>query len=348
MKKIPAILCDIDGLLLRGRYPLPKVIKTLHFLRSPLNILYKNPSFSSHSQQLPVILLTNGGSELPQMKLEKYNEYFDLKKDSIKLKTENVILNYSPLAEDLEHLKEKLWVISGMGAIEDIAQFCGFTNAITLNDLADLREIYKENDKENLKKKIFSKKKSEILKKYKNFDELMRQISGYMILDDIYEWDLNLNIILQLLSINSPEFPIVLVHDDKLYPDQFPLPRMALGMFNKILQGFSKKLLKKAPNFLFYGKPTLKTFEFVKKFVRKNWSEFEISNFYMLGDNPETDILGGNRSEMQTILVKTGVYSDTNKEKFEHKDMKAKFIVEDFYEAIKLIGEKEGFEFSFF
>ena len=342
-KKIPAILCDIDGLLLRGCYPLPNVIKTLHFLRSPLNTLYKNSSYSS--QQLPVILLTNGGSELPHMKLAKYNDYFQLKKDHIKLKTENVILNYSPLAGDLEHLKEKLWVISGMGAIDDIAQFCGFKNTITLSDLADIREIYKENKKETYKN--FSKKKGEILEKYKNFDELMREISGYMILDDIYDWDLNLNIILQLLSINSADFPIVLVHDDKLYPDQFPLPRMALGMFNKILQNFSRKLLKKAPNFLFYGKPTLKTFEYVKKFVGKNWSEFEISDFYMLGDNPETDILGGNRSEMQTILVKTGVYNDLNKEKFEHKDMKAKYIVEDFYEAIKLIGEKEGFELSF-
>lgn len=34
----------------------------------------------------------------------------------------------------------------------------------------------------------------------------------------------------------------------------------------------------------------------------------KISNFYMIGDNPQTDIKGGNDKNWTTILVKTGVF----------------------------------------
>ena len=342
-KKVPAILCDIDGLLLRGITPLPKVIETLRYLRSPLNILYKSPEFSKYTtQQIPIILLTNGGAALPLAKTERYNKYFGFDNDLLRLKPENVILNYSPLIDDLHEMKNKLLIISGLGNIEEIAEYCGFKNVITLNDFLEVREILKgiKKNEEEYPKKLIN-----FAKKYENFDILLKEISGYLVLDDLVDWDLNLNIILKLLSINSEKFPIVLVHDDKLYPDSFPLPRMALGIFNQILIKFSQKILNKAPNFIFYGKPTLKTFEYTKKFVIENWSEFEISKFYMLGDNPETDILGGNMSYMETILVKTGVYTDENKEKFNIEKLKPKYIVEDFYEAIKVISLKEGFCF---
>lgn len=320
--KIPAILCDIDGLLLRGVKPLPRVLATLKALRLPITSLYKNPDLPS--KQLPLVLLTNGGAALPANKIIKYNQYFELNDDFSKFQTKNVVLNYSPLTEALPEMKEKLWVISGMGCIEEIASFCGFHNTITLSNFINLREQSKRDN-------------------YNKFGKLYENIAGFMILDDIYDWDLNLNVILDLIARKQKDFPIVFVHNDTSYPDEFPLDRMCLGTFRVILSELSKKIINADPNLIFYGKPTEKTFNYTKSFIKKNWPEFEISNFYMLGDNPNTDILGGNRSQMETILVRTGVYSENNKNKYVDESMKPKHLVEDFFEAINLISKKEGF-----
>ena len=321
--RFPAIICDIDGLLFRGIHLIPRVLETFQALRQkPLNLLYKSNVFPLN-KQLPLVLLTNGGVTLPEKKLFKYNQTFSLERDFHKLKSENLVLNYSPLTEDLQEKKRDLWLITGMGEISEIARYCGFSHTITLDSLMKKRQnsINQES--------------------YRSF---LKEITGVLVLDDLVSWDHNLVIILDLLSIHSIEkFPIVLVHNDKFYPDEFPLPRMCLGVFNRVLANFALKIYGKKPNLIFYGKPTLRTFEYTKQFVRKNWQDYEISRFYMLGDNPDTDILGGNKGGMETVLVKTGVYNDSNKEQFGGEDSKAKFIVEDFKEAIDLIAEKEGF-----
>lgn len=38
-----------------------------------------------------------------------------------------------------------------------------------------------------------------------------------------------------------------------------------------------------------------------------------ISNFYMIGDNPESDIAGGNAAGWTTILVRSGVFKADDK-----------------------------------
>jgi len=45
-----------------------------------------------------------------------------------------------------------------------------------------------------------------------------------------------------------------------------------------------------------YGKPTKKTFDFAKGRLEEQAKRqgFEISNFYMIGDNPLSDVKGGN------------------------------------------------------
>lgn len=308
MPKFPAFFLDIDGLLLRGSTPIPRVLETLHYLRNPISFLYNNSSFPSIS--LPLVLLTNGGAALPPYKINRYNKIFGLEKEK-KLEDRNIILNYSPLKEEFGVNKKGLWLITGMGLIKDIAKYCGFYHTITVKEY----------------------------EKYPNKSE----IQGVLILDDVIDWEQNLKVLLELLKNKGNDLDIVSVHADRFYPDEFPLPRMCLGVFLMVLEKFAQKILGKQPNVLLFGKPSLRTFEFAKVFAQKQWPEIEISQFYMLGDNPETDILGGNRSKMQTVLVKTGVYNDGNKEILQDYERKPTYIVQDFFEAIHLIAEKEGF-----
>ena len=59
----------------------------------------------------------------------------------------------------------------------------------------------------------------------------------------------------------------------------------------------------------------------------------------MIGDNPRSDIAGGNAAGMTTILVRTGVFDSTDDNDAENP---ATYVVEDFESAIDLIYKKEG------
>lgn len=70
----------------------------------------------------------------------------------------------------------------------------------------------------------------------------------------------------------------------------------------------------------------------------------KISNIYMIGDNPESDIAGGNGVGWITILVRSGVFKPTNQTSFDGNDKKnpATHVVENFKEAIDLIFKIEN------
>lgn len=59
-----------------------------------------------------------------------------------------------------------------------------------------------------------------------------------------------------------------------------------------------------------YGKPELPTYEYAEEYLkeRANKQGVEISRFYMIGDNPESDIEGARRKGWESILVKTGIF----------------------------------------
>jgi HAD superfamily hydrolase (TIGR01450 family) len=61
--KVPALLCDIDGVLTRGRLCLPRSADAVRLLKRPLSEL--NPAkFSGIDSVVPFILVTNGGGNL--------------------------------------------------------------------------------------------------------------------------------------------------------------------------------------------------------------------------------------------------------------------------------------------
>ncbi|OBZ66089.1 putative CDP-alcohol phosphatidyltransferase class-I family protein C22A12.08c [Grifola frondosa] len=65
-----------------------------------------------------------------------------------------------------------------------------------------------------------------------------------------------------------------------------------------------------------FGKPTRATYEFAEAALKRRLAELQSSsaaqpsdpNIYMVGDNPESDIVGANAAGWTSILVHTGVY----------------------------------------
>lgn len=64
----------------------------------------------------------------------------------------------------------------------------------------------------------------------------------------------------------------------------------------------------------------------------------------MIGDNPESDIAGGNKKGWTTILVKTGCFDGT-KNKNDKKNP-ANYVVKDFKAALELIYKLEKLPFE--
>lgn len=62
----------------------------------------------------------------------------------------------------------------------------------------------------------------------------------------------------------------------------------------------------------------------------------------MIGDNPHSDIKGANEIGWISILVRTGVFSGLHNDTVDP----AKYVVNDFHDAIKLIFQLENIQTS--
>jgi ribonucleotide monophosphatase NagD (HAD superfamily) len=67
--------------------------------------------------------------------------------------------------------------------------------------------------------------------------------------------------------------------------------------------------------------------------ILKDNSDVVISNFFMIGDNPNVDIKGANESGFVSVLVKTGVFEGEENDQLNP----AKYVVKDVGEAVDLI-----------
>jgi ribonucleotide monophosphatase NagD (HAD superfamily) len=81
---MPAIVSDIDGVLLRGKNIIPG---SDNLLKRVLN-----ETFTEHKLRMPFVLLTNGGGMLESDKAKQMNEIL-----GVDLSSDHIILNFTPL-----------------------------------------------------------------------------------------------------------------------------------------------------------------------------------------------------------------------------------------------------------
>ena len=95
---------------------------------------------------------------------------------------------------------------------------------------------------------------------------------------------------------------------------------MSQGTFRVALEAMYKSLTGVELERTTYGKPEIATYTYADE-VLTEWME-EIhsepvlpENVYMIGDNPQSDIIGGNMYGWNTCLVKTGVHVGNKNDK---------------------------------
>ena len=175
---------------------------------------------------------------------------------------------------------------------------------------------------------------------FKSLQEMKQNLSfkAFFLCSDAVQLELNVQIISDLVasrdgrlnggnysddylrrSIDDPQHvDIYFSNPDLIYADKFEWPRHGQGIIlSTLFSIFSRNHPNLYPfKFTQYGKPEALTFDFAKDRLRKKAEKqgVEISNFYMIGDNPAADIRGGNRNGCQSILVKTGVWNPIDEE----------------------------------
>ena len=237
-------------------------------------------------------------------------------------------------------------LIIGLGKIKELMKAYKVEKYITsdeysiiYNNLID-KDYLKNLDKE--KEKV--KKKVEERLKYNLNDYI--PINSIFQVGDLDNWEVNFEICsLILLSKNGIPYNNINLNKDKIkinyhianpdeeFMDNFPIPRFCGGSFLELLSLYFEKKYKKKFNIIKYGKPSHRIFNFAKKKCIENNKDKYISKFYMIGDNPLSDIQGAISAKINSILVRTGIFNKKNND----DRFPANLVLNDVYDCIEYI-----------
>lgn len=140
---------------------------------------------------------------------------------------------------------------------------------------------------------------------------------------------------------------------DLLWASAYPLSRLGQGGFREALSGVWKAVTKSASGeeiplkYKILGKPHQMTYEYAEKqlirfregnFGKDVGEQVPLQKVYMIGDNPESDIMGANNykslvgAQWLSLLTKTGVFRARDGEK---PSIEPKMIVDDVRKGVK-------------
>ncbi|KAK9313244.1 HAD-like domain-containing protein [Lipomyces starkeyi] len=296
-----AFAFDIDGVLAHGNHLIPEAREALKMLNGDNELGIK----------IPYILLTNGGGKTEESRCDQLSEIM-----GVPISTGQFIQSHTPMSA-LSEYHETVLVVGGEGfKSRDAAEAYGFKHVYTPKDILAWDPTispwrhFSEEDCVGARPTDFSKVK---------FDAIL-------VFADSRDYATDMQIIMDLLLAEdgqlltrakdpiSSRIPIYFSHGDMVMPtDHKGPPRMTQGAFRIGVEAMYKGLTGVDLERVIYGKPELATYKYADE-VLMAWME-EIhnetripENIYMIGDNPASDIIGGNMYNWNTCLVRTGVF----------------------------------------
>lgn len=352
---------DIDGVLVRGRNPIPGAAEAFRKLLD-----------RSGKLAVPVVFVTNAGNCLRQERATELSRVL-----GIEVSANQVILSHSPLRM-FHQFQDKCVLVSGQGPVEDIASDLGFRNAVTIEAV---RRAYPLLDMVDQSRRP----RSPVAVNVK-----LPAIEAVLLLGEPVRWETSLQLILDILlsagrpaewrtRAPDPHIPILACNMDLLWMAEAKMPRFGHGTFLLCLETLYHKITGRELRYeALIGKPSPVTYSFAEHLIlsqaRENGWSNPVRTLYAIGDNPMADIYGANLynrclqrrrdarpHSCQSILVCTGVYSNQGEVPSDpresvtqtvfhgHRDFKfdpslveASHVVQDVGEALELILKKEG------
>ncbi|KAI4905642.1 hypothetical protein NFI96_011329 [Prochilodus magdalenae] len=275
------LLFDIDGVLVRGRTPIPAAKQCFRKLVDG-NGKYK----------VPVVFVTNAGNSLRQTKAEQLSHLLE-----VEVSPDQVMLSHSPLRV-FDQFHKMCVLVSGQGPVLEVAHNLGFQNVITIDMLREAYPLLDVVDHNRRPKDVVPPTK-----------ELPR-IEAVVLFGEPIRWETNLQLIVDVLltngrpgnamtSIKYPHIPVLACNMDLLWMAEAKNPRFGHGMFLVCLESLYKKITGYDLQYeALIGKPSVVTYNYAELLIREQaeslgWTE-PVKRLYAIGDNPMADIYGAN------------------------------------------------------
>ncbi|KFO85695.1 Cat eye syndrome critical region protein 5, partial [Buceros rhinoceros silvestris] len=310
-------LFDIDGVLVRGKTPIPAAKTAFQKL------------VNSQGQFLvPVVFVTNAGDCLRQKKADQLSHLL-----GVPISQDQVMMSHSPLRM-FKRYHEKCVLVSGQGPLLDIAQDLGFCQAITIETLREKHPLLDVVDHD---------RRPDVL----HFQEQLYRlfsVSAVVLFGEPVRWETNLQLIIDVLLTsgypgkpysqeNYPHIPVLACNMDLMWVAEAQSPRFGHGTFMVCLENIYKKITGKDLKYeALMGKPSQLTYQYAEYLIRaqaalRQWQQ-PIETLYAVGDNLMTDVYGANlynryleedswenelasaaAARCRSVLVCTGVYN---------------------------------------
>ncbi|NXP51119.1 HDHD5 hydrolase, partial [Heliornis fulica] len=304
-------LFDIDGVLVRGKTPIPAAKTAFQKLVN-----------SQGQFVVPVVFVTNAGNCLRQKKADQLSHLL-----GVPVSQDQVMMSHSPLRM-FKRYHEKCVLVSGQGPLLDIAQDLGFCQPITIETLREKHPLLDAVDHE---------RRPNILCLLSN-SCIILVLVAVVLFGEPVRWETNLQLIIDVLLTSGypgnpyqhesyPHIPVLACNMDLMWVAEAQSPRFGHGTFMVCLENIYKKITGKDLKYeALMGKPSKVTYQYAEYLIRAQAAERQwkqpIQTLYAVGDNLMTDIYGANlynryleensrkaAAHCRSVLVCTGVYS---------------------------------------
>lgn len=322
---------DIDGVLMRGSTPIPEAPQALKLL---------------NEAKIPFILMTNGGGTL-----EKARTEFLSSKLGVDLHPDQIVQSHTPMKVWAKSGElDRVLIVGGKEDLPRyVAQEYGFKDVVLPLDI--VRQIpsiapYHRNSKEQLDK--WSRPDVDLSKKF----------DAILVFNDSRDMAADLQIVADLLNSENgvigtrrpieqwgekPSVPIVFSNNDFEWANDYPLPRFGQGAFRMTVERVYNEMnrLSGTQNLqrTILGKPFKVQHDFAHFVLIDQYNKIHgagssesklpklheapatlpFKSIYMVGDNPLSDIAGANACGWESVLLRTGVYKDSQWPVTEHR-----------------------------
>jgi len=295
---------DIDGVLLHGTSVLPEAKRALSVLEGD------NPL----RRKIPYILMTNGGGASEEDRSRHLTE-----KLGFEITTSNFMQSHTIIKSSAyKYANKPVLVLGGKpGVLRRVAESYGLQEVYTTLDVKAWNpHVWPLHD-------LTPEERAST----KAIDFSTTPISAIFIFHDPRNWALDVQIMMDIIQSRgfierrrpvegASPVELIFCNPDLLWRSEFPRPRLGQGAFREAFQAVFKAVTGAPYPHVQYGKPTKPTYEFAEKMLRAQMREVHGASvepdtqgrFYMVGDNPESDIAGANAAGWSSVLVHTGVY----------------------------------------
>jgi len=274
----------------------------------------------------PYIFVTNGGGKSEKERCAQLSKQLELE-----VSPGQFICGHTPMREMAE-IYDCVLVVGGEGEkCREVALEYGFKTVITPGDV-----IKTQPDITPFRKLTDDETKNSISRDFKQI-----KVQAIFVFADSKDWGSDTQIILDFLLSKNGELgtrsetmdegpPLFFAHNDLVWATSHASVRIGMGALRKSVEAMYEAMAGKPLKATAFGKPQIGTFEYATRLL-KQWRkdthgiDAAPDTIYFVGDTPESDIRGTNDmdehadNDWYSILVRTGVYQEGTKPKYEPK-----------------------------